>query len=116
MLERLGASERALFGHVTDQDGGNTARLGKGQQLRCGLANLTDRSWNRLDLTGMHGLDGVNGQHCRTQRLGLGKDAFEARLSQNQQALRAGSQPLSSQCYLSLRLLPADIKHALPCS
>ena len=62
MLKDARPGDAAILGHMTDENDGRTAFLGKADQLAGRSADLTDRARSAFDKIRMHCLDRVDNE------------------------------------------------------
>src|SRR6185436_8439457 len=83
MLEHAWAGDRAVLGHVADEERRHVRLLGHTQQARSGLANLGDGAGSRADLRGVERLYGVDHAHLRPLTLERRADGLELGLRED---------------------------------
>jgi hypothetical protein len=82
VFEHARPGQRALLGHVADQDDRDAGLFGQAGELRCAFAHLRDRPGRRTELLRPQGLDRVDHRHLRLRRLQRGEDLFQIDLGQ----------------------------------
>ena len=107
MLEHTWPSNRAVLGHVPDEDRRDAQLLRSAHQPRRGLADLDHRSRRRADLRGIERLHRID--HADVGPLGLERrqHRLELGLRQDFDLLRA-SEPFRPELHLGNGLLTGD--------
>ena len=111
VLERLGAGEVAVLGHVPDEERRNVLPLRGKEQLRCRLADLADAAWRRLELQREHRLDRVDDDERRIEPPDLFEDPLEAGLREDVERRALHAEPLTSRLDLVLGLFAGAVEH-----
>src|SRR5439155_4633471 len=107
MLEHARAGDRAVLGHVADEEGGDMRLLGDAQEPRRRLSNLGDRAWSRADLRREERLHGVDHADVGPLALQRRADRFELRLREDLDVPGA-AETGGAKLHLRRRLLAGD--------
>ncbi len=113
VLEHARAGDRALLGHVADEDHDDVALLGEPRQLRRAFAHLRDAARRGCQRLGVHGLDRVDDDDFGPQRAGSRDDRLELHLGQQLDRRVDEAEPLRAQRDLLDRFLAGDVQSAL---
>ena len=111
VLERLGAGEAAVLGHVSDEKRRDVVALGGEQKLRRRFAHLADAAGRRLKLQREHGLNRVDDEQPRPHAADFFEDALDARLREQEQRRVADAKPVAARLDLMLRLFARCVEH-----
>ena len=111
VLEQARAGDRALLGHVADDDDGGAARLGVAHQLRGALAQLRHRARPRARAPRLHGLNRIDDQHGRAPLCGKRQDRRQIGVRHHAEGPGRERQTLRTQADLGHRLLAAGVDH-----
>ena len=113
MLEDARTGNRALLGHVPDQDHGNRALLGEPCELRRAFAHLCDAAWRRFERLRVDGLDRVDHHDLGLTAADCRDDCLE--LHFRQQLDRSVDQTQAPGTHRNLlgRLLSGHVERAL---
>ncbi len=93
VLERLGARETSVFGHVPDEKDSDPPTFGDEEKLSGNLPHLTDAARCRRELGGVDGLDGVDDEGGGAHDLDLLEDLLELGLGHEKEASSHDAQP-----------------------
>ncbi len=110
VFEHARPGERALLGHVPDQEHRDTGLLGKAHQLCGALADLRHRAGRRLQGLGIERLDGIQHHHLRPFACRRGNDLLHRRLGQQADVAAVDSEALRAQRDLLGGFLAGDIE------
>ena len=113
VLEHPRAGDRAVLGHVADEQDGDAAALGRLDEAGRHLADLADVAGRPLDLAAGDGLHGVDDEQVGLHGLDLAQHRGEVGLGREVEAGRHRLDPLGPHPHLGRRLLAADVEHGL---
>jgi hypothetical protein len=91
VFEHARPGQRALLGHVADQNHRDAGLFGQPGQLRRAFAHLRHRARRRTELLRPQRLDRVDHRHLRLRSLQRGEDLFQIDLGQQFAACRYSS-------------------------
>jgi hypothetical protein len=77
MLEHARTCDRAVLGHVADDDHAHARALGETHELRGAFLQLRDGARGRADRLQLDGLDGIDDEQFDAFVTGPGHDRFE---------------------------------------
>ncbi len=100
MLQDPRARDGAVLGHVTDQHRRRRRRLGRVDQRRGHLADLSDVAGRPVDLDAGDGLHGVDDQQCGADPLQLPEDGAEVGLGSQVERIGQRPDPCRAQPHL----------------
>ena len=111
VLEHPRARERALLGHVADEDQRDALALGEAGELRRALAHLRHRPRRRLQRLRVERLDRIDHGDFRFLGLQGGRDPLELDLGEQRNRGGVDLQPLRAQRHLLRRFFPRHVDH-----
>ena len=97
VLEHARAGQRALLGHVADEQHGDGARLGEPRDAVGDLAHLADDAGRAREVAGVQGLHRVDDADLGPLGLERGEHRVEVRLREHRDLERRARQPLGAQ-------------------
>ncbi len=112
VLEDTRPGDRAVLGHMADQDRGHASVLGHADERGGDLADLGDPAGRAVGVGPGHGLYGVEYQQRGLDLLDLTQDRREIGLGGEEQAVGQRRRPLGPQAHLGGRLLAGDVEGA----
>ena len=110
----LRAGNRAVFIHVTHNEGGDLQTFCHIQQAGGTLLHLRDAAGRSGQIRGVHGLDGVDHHQIGLVPLDQAADLVNIIFGGQQNALLRNAQPVGAQLYLPHRFLTRNIQHLKP--
>src|SRR5439155_7881788 len=111
VLEHLWTGQAAVLGDVADEDGRDVLALRSEEELRSGLADLTDAAGRGLEFDGEHRLNRVDHRQRRLDACNLFEHAFDAGLRQKIQRSVAHTEAIAAALDLMLRFLPGRVQN-----
>ena len=112
VLEHTGTGQRALLGHVADENRGHTLLFGEPDQLRSAFAKLCDGARCGFQALAEQRLDGIDDQNLRRLRRQRTDDALHAGLRQQLHRRLPDTQTVCAKADLVERFLPRDVAAA----
>ena len=88
VLQHARAGDRALLGHVADEDDDDAALLGEARQLRRAFAHLRDAARRRRQRLGVDGLDRIDDDDLGRRRVDRRDDRLELHFGQQRRPAR----------------------------
>ncbi len=110
VLQGARPGDRAVLGHVADQDSGQRSLLGQADQGRGDLAHLGHAAWHAIDPGRREGLYRVHDQQARPDRLDVREQRGQVGLSREEEVLSDGTDPVGALPHLSRGLLAGDVQ------
>src|SRR5690349_4142732 len=95
---------------MAHKDNRDVSALGRKQQMRRDLANLTDAAWGGLKACGKNRLDRINDDKRRLQAFDLFEDPLEAGFGEQIERGVTDRQAFASQLDLMLRLFARAVE------
>ncbi len=112
VFEHPRAGDRAVFGHVADQHGGDAALFGDRDQCGCHLAHLRHATRRAVDVGDRHGLNRVDDQQRGIDVVEVLQDGPDVGFGREEQVRRECLDAPGPKPHLRGRLFAGDVERA----